>query len=128
MRGGLALLGSLALAIALLVAGCSGGESGSSGGAGGGAGGAAATGSVVKIQGNLFVPELLQVMKGTTVTWVNEDSVDHQVSHSDFESPVLKPGSSWSYTFNSVFTFEYTCKLHPVSKGAIAVRSVPVKQ
>ena len=121
MRGGLALLGSLALATALLVVACSGG-------AGGTAGDAAAAGSTIRIQGGKFVPNLLLVMKGTTVTWVNEDSVDHQISHDDFESPVLKPGASWSYTFNSVFTYEYTCKLQPGVKGAVGVRSVPIKQ
>lgn len=121
----------LTLALVLFLAACSSG--GSAGDAAGGAagsatGGAQAAGSVVKIQSGKFIPDLLQVMKGTTVTWVNGDTVDHQISQQDFESPVLKPGDSWSYTFNTVFTYEYACKLHPGMKGALSVRSVPIKQ
>ena len=64
-----------------------------------------------------FFPTTLMVKTGTTVKWTNSavDETDHTVTANDrsFDSGVLKPGASYTHTFNSAGTFEYSCTLHP---------------
>ncbi len=63
----------------------------------------------------------IQVVLGTTVTWTNRDIVPHNVtlspvvisSSDNWESRLLYPGQSFSYTFTSRGTFPYYCSEHP---------------
>jgi len=66
---------------------------------------------------DLFSPARIQVVLGTTVTWTNQDTVPHNVtiapvvmsSSNNWESGLLSPGQSFSYTFTSQGTFQYHC-------------------
>lgn len=62
-----------------------------------------------------FDPQEIVVDAGTTVTWTNEDPVDHTVTADDgsFDSGNLGEGDSFSHTFDEPGTYEYKCTLHP---------------
>jgi plastocyanin len=76
-----------------------------------------------------FSPSHIEVVLGTTVTWTNQDTVPHNVtispvvisSSNDWESRLLYPGQSFSYTFTSHGTFQYHCQEHPGMVGAVIV-------
>jgi plastocyanin len=89
----------------------------------------AAMANVVLMQGNQFLPTEYQVPPGTTVTWVNLDGEEHDVLPADwenridpaFESPLIAPGGSWSFTFTIPGTYSYFCDLHANMVGVITV-------
>lgn len=61
-----------------------------------------------------FLPGTLEVPVGTTVTWINNDVIDHTVTSSDglFDSGDMLPGDSFSFTFSEAGEYEYVCTLH----------------
>ena len=83
--------------------------------------------NVLAMQGNAFQPVEKSVPLGTTLTWVNLDPEDHDVIARDlsFESPVLKPGESWSFTFTAPGSYSYLCDLHENMEGVVTVVDVP---
>jgi plastocyanin len=71
-----------------------------------------------------FIPDDLNVAVGTTVTWVNTDSVSH-TSTSDaraWDSGIVAPGSRFSFAFQAAGTFQYHCAIHPGMVGTVVVR------
>lgn len=80
----------------------------------------------VTISDFAFGPAKISVKKGSTVTWTNQDSVQHNVNSdtqsSNFEgSELLSKGESYSYTFNTVGTYTYHCTPHPSMQGSVEV-------
>ncbi|VVB95082.1 Halocyanin [uncultured archaeon] len=78
----------------------------------------------VEIKNFQFNPATLNIAKGTTVTWTQEDSVQHTVtatSGENFDSGNLNQGQTFSYTFNEVGTVVYGCTNHPTMSGTIIV-------
>lgn len=76
----------------------------------------------VKIQDFSFNPATLTIKKGETVTWTNEDSIQHTAtSAGNFDSGMLSKGKTFSHTFDETGTFDYTCTPHPAMKGKIIV-------
>ncbi len=76
----------------------------------------------VFMRNDQYFPSRIQVVTGTTVTWTNQDNVPHSViltpvvisSTADiWESGLLSPGQSFSYTFTVRGTFKYYCSEHP---------------
>ena len=70
----------------------------------------------VAIKSSTFVPGTVGISKGTTVTWTNDDGVQHTVTsvpQGAFDSGPIDPGKTYSYTFNQAGTFEYSCTIHP---------------
>lgn len=61
-----------------------------------------------------FVPNTVQVQTGDTVTWTNNDTVNHQLvsQQAGIGSPVITPGQSWSFTFTKVGKFTITDALN----------------
>ncbi len=77
----------------------------------------------VSINNFSFVPASEVVKLGTVIVWTNNDSVPHTVNGgSVFSSAVLQPGDTFSFTFNRLGTFNYTCSIHPSMKGQIIVQ------
>jgi len=102
----------------------------------------------ISIKGFAFNPATIEVTKGTTVTWTNEDTANHTVTTgtppptaapvasgaSPAPSPSLSTGDgrinsgrieatkTFSFTFNEVGTFAYFCAVHPRMVGTITVR------
>jgi plastocyanin len=68
----------------------------------------------------------LVISMGTTVTWTNTDAIAH-TSTSDtgvWDSGILAPGQSFSFTFASTGTFPYHCAIHGAASmsGTIVVQ------
>ena len=87
-------------------------------------------GSSVPSNGKFFVPAILTVSKGTTVTWTNGDSTLHTVtsgspesgnSGTEFDSSYLAAGKTFQHLFSTAGTFDYYCTLHPYMKGKVVV-------
>jgi plastocyanin len=71
-----------------------------------------------------YRPDDLNVALGTTVTWMNTDSVSH-TSTSDvpgWSSGVVAPGGQFSVALQTAGTFPYHCTIHPGMVGTIVVR------
>jgi plastocyanin len=128
MKRSLAICG---LFFALLAAGC-----GSSGGGGSSSSTPASTaaasgGPVTKVSMNniQFNPKTVTVKTGTTVEWVNDDSVTHDVTKDTGPGPPfssgsgnLRGGDSYKVTFNTPGTVGYECTVHPGMTGMIVVK------
>jgi len=83
----------------------------------------------VFIRQDAYTPSRIEVVLGTTVTWTNQDNVPHSVivspvvlsTANTWESRLLSPGQSFSYTFTSSGTFQYHCSEHPEMTGIVIV-------
>ena len=79
---------------------------------------------------NFVLPDLT-VTVGTTVTWTNQDAVQHtstsgqsgQFDNTGWNSPTLPQGQSFTHTFNQEDTLTYTCRIHPSMSGTVTVTS-----
>jgi amicyanin len=74
-----------------------------------------------------FEPTPITVMTGETVTWTNKDAVAHTVTSTgakQFDSGNLQAGKSFSFTFDTPGTYQYTCTLHPYMKGEVIVQGM----
>ncbi len=77
----------------------------------------------VTIEGMKFIPERIEVAAGDTVTWTNRDLVPHTVTAGKaIESGTIEPGKTWKYVARTKGAFDYTCRFHPVMRGALAVK------
>ena len=110
------LLGALALAAALVLAGCGGGNDG-------GAEAAPVTGvTQVAAKDNRFSPAAIQVPAGTTVTWTFEDGlIPHDVQADSFSSGEPRRDGSFAHTFDQPGTYPYRCTLHDGMTGRVVV-------
>lgn len=85
----------------------------------------------INLQNIAFNPPRVKVSKGTKVTWVNLDSVDHTVNtdshpaHTYYlsqNSRTLNKGDTYSVTFTEAGIYPYHCTPHASSmKGAVLV-------
>jgi plastocyanin len=123
LPGLLALLGVLLLAI-----GCgsdpAGGGSTPAPSASSGPAPAGGGGSTVVIDNFMFMPAMLTVPVGTTVTWKFDDSTEHTVTADDnsFNSPPTAGGRTFTHTFSTAGTVAYHCSIHPFMTGTIVVK------
>jgi plastocyanin len=73
-----------------------------------------------------FDPKGIKVKPGTTVTWVNNDPVVHnvrQVQSVFLSEDVMDPGALSTFTFGEPGTYRYVCTLHePNMNGVVIVR------
>ena len=77
----------------------------------------------VVITGFKFVPEELKVSLGDTVTWVNKDSVPHNVINSNDQNEAVSTDllSGEKYTFVVKDSLTYECGFHPSMKGKLLI-------
>ena len=77
-----------------------------------------------------FKPDSLTIKADDTVTWINDDSINHIVASNphpvhtdlhDFESETLRQGDNYTYTFDKIGTWGYHCHLHSTMTGTISV-------
>ena len=80
----------------------------------------------VTMPGKAYEPSHLDVLVGTTVTWKNDDSINHTVtSDADlFDSGEVAASETFARRFDTVGTFPYHCVIHPSITGEIDVRRV----
>lgn len=82
------------------------------------------TANEVVIRNFAFVPATITVKTGTTVTWVNEDPVVHNIvaDHGAFPSSAdLNQGDKYSHVFNAPGTYRYICGVHTYMTGTVVV-------
>jgi plastocyanin len=79
--------------------------------------------TTVDISDNAFNPSQLNVAPGTTVTFVNNDTVPHTATADNgaFDTGELQPGYSMDVFLDGEGTVPYHCELHPEMKGSIVV-------
>lgn len=79
--------------------------------------------AVVIIHNFAFHPATLTVKPGTTVTWVNKDPVAHTSTAYDhlWNSGLITPGKSYSFTFTKPGTYPYYCEIHQFMHGVVKV-------
>ncbi len=78
---------------------------------------------------DVYDPATIQVVRGTVVTWTNQDTDPHSVvlsyavtATSDlWTSGVLATGQSARYTFTSPGRYVYNCSLHVGMIGVVLV-------
>lgn len=84
----------------------------------------------IQIKQYMYMPMSLKIEEGDTVTWTNQDTVEHNVAvtsgPASFTSPMLAKGKSWSHTFTVAGPYSYICSVHPDMKATITVAAEPV--
>lgn len=79
----------------------------------------------IELKNLQFSPQGIKVKAGTTVTWVNNDPVAHNVRQveSKFLSPdVMEQGATFSFTFTEPGRYRYQCTFHhPNMNGVVIV-------
>lgn len=76
----------------------------------------------VEIKAMKFVPDVVHVSPGTTIVFINNDMVAHDVTEETskaWSSNLLHPGKSWSIVADK--SADYYCSIHVVMKGKIIV-------
>lgn len=91
------------------------------------AGPALAATKTVSIKAGGFVPTKVEIATGDSVRWTNVDNVNHQVvsDHGLFASAILRPGQSYTRTFNQGGTYRYHDGLKPAEKGTVVAKGPP---
>jgi plastocyanin len=86
-------------------------------------------GSVVMIQLFQYQPGRLEIKAGTTVTWINQDEIQHTVTLGTPEDrngavSLSLPGKgvTASFTFDLPGEYEYFCERHQSMRGQIHVQ------
>lgn len=93
----------------------------------------------VNIKNFEYNPQIIKIKKGSKVTWINQDEMQHNAmkEHNEeaphdasteydeetggFNGPMLKKGESWSFTFDEAGINNYHCAPHPYMKGVVEV-------
>ncbi|MBI2168411.1 MAG: multicopper oxidase domain-containing protein, partial [Actinobacteria bacterium] len=100
---------------------------------------AAAAGATVSMVGTQFVPPVVDIKTGETVTWENDEPANypvvigvHNIVSDDgafSPSPPVNPGEAWTYSFKKPGAFKYHCGIHPNQmRGTVNVTGDPVPE
>ena len=83
------------------------------------------TDTLVVITAVGVTPDQVNIRPGDTVTWKNQDNVEHQVisTWGSFKSPVLKPGEKFTHLFETESSYFYRigAKLSQSAGGTVNV-------
>jgi plastocyanin len=86
---------------------------------------AAAGGSTVEVimKNRTYEPKTVTIKVGDTVTWVNQDSPQHDAvaDNGEFDSGLFDQGETFSFTFTAAGTYPYHCSIHPGMEGTVVV-------
>lgn len=79
--------------------------------------------AAVSIANFAFNPATIFTPAGGTVTWRNDDATAHTVTADggQFDSGILNPGASFSWTFADAGSVSYHCQLHLSMQGSVVV-------
>ena len=78
--------------------------------------------NTVRIKNLAFDRVNISVKVGSTVRWVNLDSVPHRILFEDgADSTMLAASQSWSRKFDEAGTYKYACTIHPTMQGTVIV-------
>jgi plastocyanin len=130
------LIPVLAAASALAVAGCGSSDDNSSSSTSTPAASSSSTtaaatpaasgkGVDISMKNIAFDPQSVTAKVGQTVTWTNDDSVDHNVvatAGESFKSSNFGQGGTYAYKLDKPGTIKYVCTLHPGMDGTIIAK------
>ena len=80
-----------------------------------------------------FNQSILNISPGDTVMWTNNDNVDHTLVDGLpyaaqrgmlFDSGIIPPGKTWSFTFYNAGTYKYSDKIDRWMVGEVNVRPI----
>jgi plastocyanin len=80
---------------------------------------------LVIINNLAFSPQSVTVTAGDTVTWRNDQNINHTVTSDtgdELDSPVLSQGQTYQHVFAQAGTYPYHCTIHPTMTGNVAVQ------
>ena len=77
-------------------------------------GGGTPSDNPIYMRGSVYSAPNITLFAGSKITWINDDNMVHTVTANDasFNSGDINPGSSFSYTFNTIGTYHYHCVHH----------------
>jgi plastocyanin len=77
----------------------------------------------VSMPGKTYDPSHLDVLVGTSVTWKNDDSINHTVTADGdaFASGYVPPGGSFTFTFAKQGRYAFHCTIHKFMRGEVDV-------
>lgn len=104
-------------------AGTTSSSSGSS--ASGGTSASSAKGASVSMKNIKFNPAKITAKAGQTITWTNDDSVQHNVtakSGAKFQSSLIPTGGTYKFKITKPGVVKYVCTIHPGMNGEIDVK------
>lgn len=86
-------------------------------------------GNSAQAANGFYLPLNLETIRGTTVTWQNQDTIQHDIQSIDengniiplFNGGLLKTGDSFSYKFDKPGVYHYFCTIHPWRIGTVTV-------
>ena len=117
--------------LALGLAGCGGDDDGGGGDEPGGTVGEGVASNEVSMASIQFDPSEITVDAGQTITFVNDESVPHDVHKTSGPGPDfasgdpggMQEGDTFELTLDEPGTYEYVCQVHaPGMSGSITVR------
>jgi plastocyanin len=86
-------------------------------------------GKTVSQVNKTFVPRILPVPVGSTISFANQDPIFHNVFSlsrpNDFDSGLFKAGQSYSKTFNKAGPVQLLCNIHASMLGYVVVVDSP---
>lgn len=69
----------------------------------------------VEADDDFFRPEKITIGVGTQVTWTNVGQKKHTVTYGTLFDSDIKPGETFSFTFDKPGTYQYYCVTHSES-------------
>jgi plastocyanin len=87
--------------------------------------GALAANQIIHQQGRVFSSESLTIKKGETITFLNDDTVSHNIistsKGNEFNLGSQSPGTSTDVTFKEAGDVQVLCAIHPRMKMSVKV-------
>jgi YVTN family beta-propeller protein len=85
---------------------------------------AASSGTIVSISNFEFVPSVVTIAPGESVTWKNDDGALHAIVFKDGSpgASSLSPGTTFRRVFDKPGTYDYFCSFHNYMTGRVIVR------
>ena len=92
------------------------------------AGALAGEGAAANIKTFQFQPKVIEVHAGATVTWTNQDNIEHTITSGapdapdgSFASEPFGKGKSFTTTFDKPGEYAYFCSKHKSMRGMVKV-------
>lgn len=79
-------------------------------------------GNQVSVVDFSYMPGIVRIVTGQTVTWRNEGTEQHDITGSDWHSGPLDPGYTYRLTFGIAGTYPYRCSIHLDMTGSVIVK------
>lgn len=78
--------------------------------------------ATIEINNFAFNPDTVTIKAGGSVTFVQKDSIQHDVTFDNKKSPLLKEGENYVIAFDKTGSYKYHCSIHPSMNGKIIVK------